>query len=326
LLTPLQAGERVQFRRLQADGSWSGWGNATSATNSTAFSFSTSLREGTNPIEVRFVDPAGNTSLNHSLVAHLDSQAPAVVSIELEGAGLDRTWQAGDPLTMRLTFTETLLVTGTPALTLQIGDTSLSAICSETSDRTLTFSTTLEAGSLAKIAEGIRLTPGSLNLSSATITDQAGNHAVSALPSHLFGSGASDLLIGSDGNDVITGAGGADVISGGGGADLFLLRSGADSRLGGDGQGFDHITDFQAGLDQLQRGDGAPISSFIDLGSIASADFSSINALLNTDSFAAAGFAASFRAGSNLFVAINDSTPGFSATTDSLVLLSTAAA
>jgi len=49
----------VQFRRQLSDGSWSNWGTATSSLNSQAFLFSTSLREGANGFDVRYVDSAG---------------------------------------------------------------------------------------------------------------------------------------------------------------------------------------------------------------------------------------------------------------------------
>ena len=65
----------------------------------------------------------------------------------------------------------------------------------------------------------------------------------------IIGSDQVNSLNGGDGDDVIRGEGGDDILTGGGGADIFEI--GADD-------GFDVITDFQVGIDEIRLSDFAP--------------------------------------------------------------------
>ena len=90
----------------------------------------------------------------------------------------------------------------------------------------------------------------------------------------LYGGQDNDIVYGNSGNDTLNGNLGNDTLYGGQGGDLLFGQSGADhlagnrgddTLAGGDGAdtfvftfggGNDQITDFQAGIDSLQFGDG----------------------------------------------------------------------
>ena len=320
LNAPLQAGESVQFRRQLSDGSWSNWGTATSSLNSQAFLFSTSLREGANGFDVRYVDSAGNGGQASNLNVTLDSTAPQVSAITVNGAGLNGSWQAGDLATIQVRFSEAINVTGTPALKVMVGAQSVATTYSSASGSDLTFTTAISAEAAATNPI-ISIAPGSLDLFNATISDAAGNNALVAISNQLIGSDSADVINGGAQTDVITGAAGADQLSGGAAADLFVYRSAADSNLGSNGAGYDRITDFQLGVDQLQLGNQSPISSFTAMGSISDLSTNAISGLLTTSSFATPGFSASFQVGLDNFLAVNDSNAGFSDVDDLLVAI-----
>ena len=78
---------------------------------------------------------------------------------------------------------------------------------------------------------------------------------------HLHGQSGGDTLFGDAGNDRIYGGTGDDVLEGGNGVDVLIGNSGSDVLTGGVGadrfrfhspeQFFDHITDFETGIDRL---------------------------------------------------------------------------
>lgn len=72
----------------------------------------------------------------------------------------------------------------------------------------------------------------------------------------LDGLGGNDMLRGGDGDDTITGGTGNDSLSGGSGDDTFVFD---------DVWGADTITDFAAGLDQIDMTAADNITSFQDL-------------------------------------------------------------
>jgi Ca2+-binding RTX toxin-like protein len=322
LLSSLQAGERIQFRSLQSNGSWSAWGTAVGSNNSIDFTFHSTFQEGVNQLELRHLDIASNASSTFSLAPQLDSAAPTVSSITVNGAGLDRAWQAGDVATIQVNFSESIRVSGIPALTLSLTNQSKPCTYAGNSGNQLLFTYTISAADLANGNPVIAIVPGSLDLSDVAISDAAGNIALAAINNQLIGSGSADLINGTSLNDVITGAAGSDQLSGGLGFDLFVFRSGSDSCLGSNGTSYDTITDFQLGSDQLQLGIFAPVSSFENLGSATDLSASSLGILLNSTNFQAAGFGAQFSVGSATFLAVNDANPGFSAVDDLVVMAS----
>jgi hypothetical protein len=325
LLSPLQAGERIQFRALQSNGSWSAWGTAVGSTNSTAFTFISTLQVGDNQLELRHLDIAGNASPTFSLMPQLDSAAPSVSSITVNGAGLDRDWQVGDVATIHVNFSESITVSGIPALTLSLANQSKPCTFAGNRANQLQFTYTISADDVANGSPVIAIIPGSLDLSDVAISDAAGNIALAAISNQLIGSGSADLINGTSLNDVITGAAGSDQLSGGLGSDLFVFRSGSDSCLGINGTSYDTITDFQLGSDQLQLEAFAPVSSFKNLGNATDLSANSLGSLLNATNFQAAGFGALFSVGSATFLAVNDANPGFSAVDDLVVMATNSA-
>ena len=64
----------------------------------------------------------------------------------------------------------------------------------------------------------------------------------------LFGQVGNDILKGGGGRDTLVGGAGSDRLTGGGGRDTFLFNAVSDSAAG---RGFDQITDFRSGADQI---------------------------------------------------------------------------
>lgn len=92
----------------------------------------------------------------------------------------------------------------------------------------------------------------------------------------LFGEGGPDTINGGNGDDVITGGVGPDMLTGGRGHDTFVFLSGSDAPAQGEGEaeaGSDHqpetITDFEAGVDQLDFSAFGTLTSFSQSGPTA---------------------------------------------------------
>ena len=68
----------------------------------------------------------------------------------------------------------------------------------------------------------------------------------------LTGNGAANVLIGFSGNDTLVGGDGADQLAGGAGNDVLTGGDDADRFVFDRVLGFDHITDFVSGVDQIQ--------------------------------------------------------------------------
>jgi hypothetical protein len=115
-------------------------------------------------------------------------------------------------------------------------------------------------------------------------------------------------------NDILTGGLGQDTLTGGAGRDRFDYRNLADSVLGG----FDVITDFNAKSGNDLFVVSTARSVFSNAGTVAALDATSIAAKLTNTTFTA-NSAAQFSFGSRTFVAINDTTAGFGATTDAII-------
>jgi Ca2+-binding RTX toxin-like protein len=118
----------------------------------------------------------------------------------------------------------------------------------------VTFATAV-TGATLDLGGGVdRVKLSSLGANSVTVTQvesvtggtQADRIALAAGSATLDGSGGNDTLLGNAGADRLIGGTGVDVMTGGGGADRFVFRAG-DSAVATP----DHITDFQAGVDDL---------------------------------------------------------------------------
>jgi serralysin len=134
----------------------------------------------------------------------------------------------------------------------------------------------------------------------------------------LRGFSGNDTLSGGEGNDVIRGDAGADLLTGGLGRDRFDYGLNSDSLL----SNLDVITDFQIGVDQLNGVNAVSATNLLELDAAQSFDESGIQGILSTANFGANG-AATFTFGASggirTFLALNNATAGFSASSDSLV-------
>jgi Ca2+-binding RTX toxin-like protein len=128
------------------------------------------------------------------------------------------------------------------------------------------------------------------------------------------GNANGNVIIGNGANNRLTGELGKDALTGGLGTDRFDYRNLADSVL----NSFDVITDFNATAGNDLFLVTTARTRFSNAGSVATLDTTQIAAKLTKTTFTA-NSAAQFSFGSLTFVAINDATAGFSATTDAII-------
>ncbi len=134
----------------------------------------------------------------------------------------------------------------------------------------------------------------------------------------LNGLGGADTLIGNAGDDLLDGGAGADVLTGSSGADVFRFSSLSHSLLlSGSASGRDRITDLVIGPggDSL---DGPNQASAAYAGAVSGLTEAAIALALTPAAFTANG-AATFAFGSSFFVALNDATAGFQASSDAVI-------
>src|SRR5207237_6142870 len=92
------------------------------------------------------------------------------------------TYKVGDVIAITVQFSESVIVTGTPQLTLETGATDRVAnFASGSGSNTLTFSYTVQAGDTA--ADLDYVSTSALALNGGTINDSAGNDATLTLAS-----------------------------------------------------------------------------------------------------------------------------------------------
>ncbi|MFM6341594.1 MAG: lectin-like protein [Dolichospermum sp.] len=128
------------------------------------------------------------------------------------------------------------------------------------------------------------------------------------------GNAGNNVITGNAGNNTLTGGVGKDTLIGGLGVDRFDYRTLADSVF----SNFDVITGFNATTGNDLFLVSTARSGFSNAGSVATLDTAGIAARL-TNSVFTANSAAQFTFGTRSFVAINDGTAGFSATTDAII-------
>jgi Ca2+-binding RTX toxin-like protein len=157
-----------------------------------------------------------------------------------------------------------------------------------------------------------------LTLTGSSAINGTGNTANNS----LTGNAANNILSGDTGNDILTGAAGKDTLTGGAGIDKFGYKTLTDSLLGSSNNSFDLITDFNATTGNDLFLVTTARAGFTTGLTVATLDAAGIGAKLTTTNFAA-NFAAQFTFTSGTttrtFVAINDATAGFNASTDSIV-------
>jgi hypothetical protein len=130
----------------------------------------------------------------------------------------------------------------------------------------------------------------------------------------LTGTSANDILVGGANNDLLTGGGGKDTLTGGLGSDKFVYQNLTDSLLAN----FDVITDFNATTGNDLFRVSTARAGFVNVGAVNTLDAASIGAKLTAAAFGS-NFAAQFSFGQKTFVAINDATAGFNASTDAII-------
>lgn len=185
------------------------------------------------------------------------------------------------------------------------------------------FNTATTVATLASKYRSLTLTGsaainGTGNANANTITGNSAANQVS-------GGAGNDTLIGGAGSDTLIGGAGADVLTGASGAagdttvDSFKVASLSESLLAG----FDRLTDLVIGTDKIDGPSSVSAANLKDgLGPVSDLTQSAIQSVLTTTNFAAAG-AATFTFGSGTtartFLALNDATAGFLATSDGIV-------
>lgn len=108
----------------------------------------------------------------------IDTVAPAVNGVS--SSAVSATYKAGDTVSVQLSFSEAVTVTGTPQLTLETGAADRVAnYASGSGTNTLNFTYTVQAGDLSADLDYQSTT--ALSLNGGTITDAAGNSGVLAL-------------------------------------------------------------------------------------------------------------------------------------------------
>jgi len=164
----------------------------------------------------------------------------------------------------------------------------------------------------ANLATGVVSFPGNSTLTDTLISIE--NLIGTAGNDTIYGSTADNDLSGGAGNDYLDGGIGKDTLTGGLGADRFDYRNLADSVF----NSFDVITDFNATAGNDSFLVATARTGFSNAGSVATLDTNGIAVKLTTATFTA-NAAAQFSFGSRTFVAINDATAGFAATTDAII-------
>ena len=158
-------------------------GNAplgTAIVSGSSWSYSANVANGTTyQFNVKATDLAGKTSAATSnFTVTGDTTSPTVRSVDILSAlGIQSDLlNNGDVLSVIVTFSEVVLVTPTPQLTLVVGVTNRTATYTSGSEsRTLLFQYMIRAGETD--SDGISIGANALALISGTIRDAAGNNA-----------------------------------------------------------------------------------------------------------------------------------------------------
>ena len=150
----------------------------------------------------------------------------------------------------------------------------------------------------------------SFNVENLTLT---GSSAINGT-----GNSMNNVLKGNSTANILTGGAGKDVLTGLGGSDTYKYNALSESSL----SELDHITDFAIGTDILDGPTAVNALNTKELGAVATLDQAGISAVLTTAVFRS-NQAATFTFGSGVstrtFLALNDSTAGFSSARDGLI-------
>jgi Ca2+-binding RTX toxin-like protein len=165
------------------------------------------------------------------------------------------------------------------------------------------------------------------SIGEVTITDTLQTRITRTLPTNVenlklngtsaingTGNAGNNIITGNNANNTLSGKAGKDTLTGGGGSDRFDYKNLSDSLLANP----DVITDFNANSSNDLLLVTNARSGFTNAGAVTALTAAGINAKLTSANFAA-NYAAQFTFGTRTFVAINDATAGFNATTDAII-------
>ncbi len=154
---------------------------------------------------------------------------------------------------------------------------------------------------------------------SARVSDVAGNLGAASPVQRFSIDSTANQLIGTAAANTLTATNAKDLITGLGGVDTFKFTALTSSTLAS----FDRITDFSIGTDILDAPNAITPAEINKLGLSDSLDASSISTLLTTSTFIAnkaASFSYADPSGvSRSFIALNDGTAGYQASTDAII-------
>nr|WP_049802842.1 bluetail domain-containing putative surface protein [Gloeothece verrucosa] len=134
----------------------------------------------------------------------------------------------------------------------------------------------------------------------------------------LIGGAGNDVFDGGNGDDKLTGGAGADSLKGGEGVNTFIINPLSDSLLAN----FDRISDLKIGVDFIDGSSAVGAASVIKLGKVTELSEVSIASVLNSTNFVKNGATTfTFVEGTTTrtFLALNNGTAGFSASTDAII-------
>nr|WP_222533414.1 Ig-like domain-containing protein [Azospirillum sp. 412522] len=144
----------------------------------------TTLSTGPHTLTVKATDAAGNVSTaSPGLSVTVDTTAPTVTGVTSSTA--DGSYKAGDIISIQVSLSEAVIVSGTPTITLSNGRTA--TYSGGSGGTTLTFTYTVQDGDTSTDLD--YASTGALALNGGTITDTAGNDATTTLPA--VGGGSS---------------------------------------------------------------------------------------------------------------------------------------
>lgn len=327
LSAPLADGEELQIFRGSV---WVGNASVNNAAQTWAFTPSLEATAGTSySFTARVADALGNLGpVSNTRTFTLDTTAPATtatIAAVTDNFGLlqGSISQGGRTDDRSPTFTGNLsgLLASGETLRIFNGSTLLGSASVNNTARTWTFTPSLPASS------------GTTYAITASVADAAGNLGPASDPFTFTLDTTPNPITGTTNDDLLTLTGAPDLITGLDGSDTIVLPRLSDSLLGSAAEPtFDGITDLIAGVDRIDAPVARSLATAVNpvvLGAVSDLTGSSIAALLSASVFPAltttsSAGAATFSfndptAGTRTFLAINNGTGGFSASTDAIV-------
>jgi len=147
----------------------------------TSLTAGTSIKDANgNDATLTLASPGASGSLGNNKAIVIDGVAPTVTNVT--SSTIDGTYKVGDIVTVTVTFSEVVNVSGTPQLTLETGTTDRTIDYNGFGDgtTTLSFGYTVQAGDLSSDLDYV----GTSSLTAGTsIQDAVGNNATLTLPS-----------------------------------------------------------------------------------------------------------------------------------------------